>query len=588
MSHESEIVVADHEIEDHHKFSVQMSKIVLPKLINDGSNEEELYYGGIEQPKESFSLEMLFVQDSGEDAFAPDKRSLVMKILFDGEKTSKAQMREIVRKRMKLSIIGVKKLPEDVLPAKVTVFSEEDKMKLIAANGTKICHEGEYHTVSVKVHTSQTRFKGLINIKELPTWNLVTFKKRLLRSMRELNPEFDLEKDLDLFQRKDRETGMLKPTGMFTILFKGSEKVEQIEFCDEMYDVEEYRPEPKRCFRCAQFGHSKGECPNNDRCFDCNEELHGDSKCKVKRNCANCSGTDHNTMSRDCPMRFFKMRIDDYCRKYEVNQDEILNFAYLSTKAYEKELKEAETTAEKNDVKFRWKKTFQGGKEQKNHSSAAQLWKAKAATSEFVKKIVDKPAKTLNWLGSIYQRMDKDFRSWTRQNRMERRVKSSSDLSQLKRMNQRFSSQLDLNSQQISNFSAMPRLEQVRREPNKNTGTLPKVAPPKPIEEMDESELEEGISSDAEEKMIEEFGPSAITVISQGEQSESEQDPDTEKEEISISSQVSEDNIQSSKVKKKSNGAQKKIVIRKSEVELLLASNAQTGGKRDHNNNPKS
>jgi hypothetical protein len=217
-----------------------------------------------------------------------------------------------------------RKSQQEIIPVKVTVFNKEDKLELLAANESKIAYLGDYYYITAEEAESQAQFKGIVNMPDLKNWNLELFKKRLSAGVQKVHPNFDVEKDLDIFKRKDWITGMVKPTGIFSIVFKDNQPVSEIEICEEMYPVKPYEPEPRRCYQCGQFGHSKRFCPNEERCFDCNQALHGNTKCTVSRSCANCTGTDHNTISKDCPVRSFMAAVEQYCRKYDMSSDEIL------------------------------------------------------------------------------------------------------------------------------------------------------------------------------------------------------------------------------------------------------------------------
>ena len=64
--------------------------------------------------------------------------------------------------------------------------------------------------------------------------------------------------------------------------------------------VEQYIPNPLRCFRCQRFGHGKNSCKNEIVCPRCSQKGHDQDTCSSPPHCANCGG-DHSCSSRDCP-----------------------------------------------------------------------------------------------------------------------------------------------------------------------------------------------------------------------------------------------------------------------------------------------
>jgi hypothetical protein len=125
---------------DSHTFSVQMSKIVLPKPSqyegqSESSSDEmetnaeklETYYGGVALPKAKILVKMNFFNEEGIEAFDTDKYDMINKLV--GRKTKSTDM--IMRKT-----------EFDIVPVKVTVGTLEDKAKLVEANGQKLLYDG--------------------------------------------------------------------------------------------------------------------------------------------------------------------------------------------------------------------------------------------------------------------------------------------------------------------------------------------------------------------------------------------------------------------------------------------------------------
>lgn len=79
----------------------------------------------------------------------------------------------------------------------------------------------------------------------------------------------------------------------------------------ENCSVERYIPNPRRCFKCLKFNHSKEKCRNEiSKCFICGDDrdLKHESeldtitkKCLRVIKCVNCNG-DHSSLSKNCPV----------------------------------------------------------------------------------------------------------------------------------------------------------------------------------------------------------------------------------------------------------------------------------------------
>jgi hypothetical protein len=249
---------------------------------------------------------------------------------------------------------------------------------------------------------------------------------------------------------------------------------------------------------------------------------------------------------------------------------------------YEREIGAAASTSEKKKVELKWQRTFQGGKERKTPENQSRMAKAATKSIDFVKNIVKKPLKTMDMLGSIFQSFSIDSQTWRQQVRYERRSRSFADLSQ-KTENpasmKRFGSVANMSTGKPT-FSAMVRLKQAKQQSDGSSEAYNKILQ-KPIDEMDEMELQEGIESEEDVFYDESFGPQALMINTEVQQSERDPDLD-EKEQISMSSQVSEDEMQKMKVVKGANGDPKKIGQKKTQLESWLASNVPVGTKRVH------
>ena len=77
-----------------------------------------------------------------------------------------------------------------------------------------------------------------------------------------------------------------------------------------------YIPNPKRCFQCQKFGHTKNSCKGKAVCAGCGEEGHNLDDCQNEPKCVNCQG-DPVAISWDCPK--WKIEKDIVTLKYTEN-----------------------------------------------------------------------------------------------------------------------------------------------------------------------------------------------------------------------------------------------------------------------------
>ncbi|XP_067123637.1 uncharacterized protein [Centruroides vittatus] len=64
--------------------------------------------------------------------------------------------------------------------------------------------------------------------------------------------------------------------------------------------VRPYIPNPLRCFKCQQFGHSQTSCRGKSVCAQCGTEGHESTECKSTPCCVNCKDA-HPAYSWKCP-----------------------------------------------------------------------------------------------------------------------------------------------------------------------------------------------------------------------------------------------------------------------------------------------
>ena len=73
----------------------------------------------------------------------------------------------------------------------------------------------------------------------------------------------------------------------------------KIDYTVEM--VEQFIPNPLRCYKCQKYGHHQDKCNRKSVCGKCGQKDpdHSIEECKNTHRCANCGG-DHTVYSKTC------------------------------------------------------------------------------------------------------------------------------------------------------------------------------------------------------------------------------------------------------------------------------------------------
>jgi len=64
--------------------------------------------------------------------------------------------------------------------------------------------------------------------------------------------------------------------------------------------VQQYFPNPLRCFKCQKFGHHQSLCKHPAACARCGQATHSDDPCTGPLHCINCSGANF-ACEKTCP-----------------------------------------------------------------------------------------------------------------------------------------------------------------------------------------------------------------------------------------------------------------------------------------------
>ena len=98
-----------------------------------------------------------------------------------------------------------------------------------------------------------------------------------------------------------KRNGVVSPTNTFIVTFNKSTLPKFVKAAYMKIPVEQYIPNPLRCFNCQKYGHGKSNCKQKSTCSKCGQEGHEDTGCHNPVHCANCSGA-HAAYSKECPI----------------------------------------------------------------------------------------------------------------------------------------------------------------------------------------------------------------------------------------------------------------------------------------------
>ena len=68
-----------------------------------------------------------------------------------------------------------------------------------------------------------------------------------------------------------------------------------------MERVEQYVPNPLRCYKCPKYNHHEDNCRGREVCWKCGQQGtdHHINECELPNKCVNC-GSDHLVYTRSC------------------------------------------------------------------------------------------------------------------------------------------------------------------------------------------------------------------------------------------------------------------------------------------------
>ena len=143
--------------------------------------------------------------------------------------------------------------------------------------------------VSVSPHRSLNSSKGVVRSYDLAQMD----PDELLR---ELQPQNVVEVR-PIFVTKN---GTKKRTNTTILTFSQTSPPTSLKAGYLNIRVEQYVPNPLRCFKCQKFGHHQMVCKHTAVCARCGEAEHGEQPCTGPLRCVNCGG-EHTSFDKTCP-----------------------------------------------------------------------------------------------------------------------------------------------------------------------------------------------------------------------------------------------------------------------------------------------
>lgn len=179
--------------------------------------------------------------------------------------------------------------------------------------------------VTVVKHSTLNYSKGVVTCRDL-----------LNCSLEEIKSELAAQGVVDVRRITTRRDGNVINTTSLVLTFDSPKLPTRIQAAMYSLNVRAYIPNPLRCFRCQQFGHTALKC-NRPHICACGKTSHEGTPCTGPVKCVNCNG-NHSARSRDCPkfkeeMAFMEYMTINKCSFGEARK-QVLKSAVRDTGSY--------------------------------------------------------------------------------------------------------------------------------------------------------------------------------------------------------------------------------------------------------------
>ena len=160
-----------------------------------------------------------------------------------------------------------------------TLLVEVDKRR----NANFLLKMTKFHIINVKTysHKSLNISKGVVRSKELSLCTIDEIKKEMKKQ------------DVTEVKRVTiKKEGKLFETNTYIMTFDQPKIPERIKVGYIMERVEQFIPNPLRCYNCQKYGHHEDNCRGRQVCGKCAQQHpdHHIDNCNHPYKCANCGG----------------------------------------------------------------------------------------------------------------------------------------------------------------------------------------------------------------------------------------------------------------------------------------------------------
>jgi len=177
-------------------------------------------------------------------------------------------------------------------PTKVTELRDGSLLVEVASeeqsNKIKTIQRLNETRVSVTPHNSLNQTKGTI-----------FFKNTYRYTNEQLLQELSTYKVIDIYHIERKINNEQMPTNIYILTFDACTLPEKVYIGWKDFDVREYIPRPRRCFKCQGYYHGSKNCRSEiSICVTCGQEHH-DTPCTRTASCKNCR-QPHPASSKEC------------------------------------------------------------------------------------------------------------------------------------------------------------------------------------------------------------------------------------------------------------------------------------------------
>ena len=170
------------------------------------------------------------------------------------------------------------------------VVEVSQKQQAINLLGTTMLHD---IPVEVSAHRTLNSIKGVFTCEFLDDLT----DKEILHHLNESGQNVK-----EVQRIKSKRDGKLTLTNTVIVTFNGDTRPDKLYVGLCRVSVRPYIPNPRQCYNCYKFRHTKNFCREKDEiCGKCGQTGHGYDDCNGSPFCVNCKG-DHPSSSRACPV----------------------------------------------------------------------------------------------------------------------------------------------------------------------------------------------------------------------------------------------------------------------------------------------